>query len=49
MEFIFALRRADKRGPAAAVGKHRPNNLMPDLRLHIGKFVENDAIEIRTT
>jgi hypothetical protein len=37
---------SDARSPAN-VGKHRPNDLTPDLGLHIGKFVEDDAIEIR--
>jgi hypothetical protein len=33
----------------ATVCQHWPNNLMPDLRLHIRKFVEDYAIQVRTT
>ena len=46
---VFALRRPNERGPAATIYQHRSNNLVPDLRLHVSKFVEDDAIEIRTT
>lgn len=39
----------NERCPAATICQHRSNNLVPDLRLHVSKFVEDDAIEIRTT
>jgi hypothetical protein len=38
-----------KRRPAAAIRQHWPNNLVPDLRLHIGKFVEDDPVEVGAT
>src|SRR4029077_1076501 len=48
-KLVFALRLPNERGPAATICQHRSNNLVPDLWFHVSKFVEHDAIEIRTT
>ena len=30
------------------IGEHRSDDLVPDLRFHVGELIQDDAIEIRT-
>ncbi len=45
VQVIMALGRADEEGATTAVGESGTKDLGPDLRLHGGKFVEDDEIE----
>ena len=45
-EGVAALRRADEDSPALAVGECGADDLRPHARIHVGVFVEHDAVEI---
>jgi hypothetical protein len=45
-EGVAALGRADEHRPAAAIGQGRADDFRPHPRVHVGIFVEHDAVEI---
>ena len=45
-EGIAALGRADEDRPALPIGQCRADDLRPHPRIHIGEFVEHDAVEV---
>jgi hypothetical protein len=45
-KIVASPRRADEHRPAGAVGERRAHHLRPQARVHVGVFVEHDAVEI---
>ena len=45
-EGVASLRRADEDRPALPIGERRPDDLRPHPRVHVGVFVEHDAVEV---
>jgi hypothetical protein len=45
-EIIASLGRADEGGPAKAISEHRPNDLTPNRRAHIAKFIQDNSIQV---
>src|SRR5271169_4221983 len=48
-ELVLALRCSDEGCPAVSISKHRSNNFVPDLWLHVGELIEDDTIKVRST
>ena len=46
-ELVLAFRCSDEGCPAVSISKHRSNNFVPDLWLHVGELVEDDTIKVR--